>query len=468
MLLTVTTTHKPATDIGFLLHKNPENLHSVEMNFGTAHVFYPEATEERCTAALLLDVDPVKLVRKGGRPGKNFSLDQYVNDRPYVASSFMSVALNKVFGTMFSGKSKQRQELVEQDLPLEVTIRALPCRGGIGVLHRLFEPLGYEIEAEPIMLDSEFPEWGESSYYTVTLKKTCPLRDFFVHLYVLIPVLDNSKHYYTGQDELEKLLKFGETWLAQHPEKEFIARRYLKHSRPLVMQALDRLLEGEERDENVDPEDRPPQKEETLEEKISLNKQRMQWVASTLGEHNARRVIDLGCGEGKLIRELLKDQSIEYVMGCDVSYRSLEIAKRRLKLDRMSDRKRKRVDLLQTALTYRDKRLSGYDAATIIEVIEHLDLPRLDAFRRAVFGFARPATVIVTTPNVEYNALFEGMKPGELRHGDHRFEWTREEFQAWASETAEKYGYDVAFDGIGDVHETYGCPTQAGVFVRND
>lgn len=468
MLLTITTTHQPATDIGFLLHKNPENLHSVTMNFGMAHVFYPEAEAERCTAALLLDVDPVKLVRKGGRQGENFALEQYVNDRPYVASSFMSVAINKVFGTAFSGNSKKRPELVDTALPLSVTVHALPCRGGAELLRRLFGPLGYAIQAEQIPLDEQYPEWGESSYFTVTLTRECALREFLVHLYVLIPVLDNNKHYYVGQDELEKLLKFGADWLGQHPERELITRRYLKHSRPLVLQALDRLTEGQESEDIEEAGEAPKQLEDKLEEKISLNQQRMDWIIAQLKEQGAKRVLDLGCGEGKLLRSLLEDRSFETITGCDVSYRSLEIARRRLKLDRLSEMQLKRINLLQTALTYRDQRLAGYDAATIVEVIEHLDLPRLDAFKRSVFEFTRPGVVLMTTPNAEYNVLFENMKPGSLRHKDHRFEWNRAQFQEWATAAASQYGYQVTFTGIGDQHQEHGCPTQAGIFIRND
>lgn len=468
MLLTLTTTHQPATDIGFLLHKNPENLHSVTLNFGKAHVFYPEATNERCTAALLLEVDPVQLVRKGGKPGEGFALEQYVNDRPYVASSFMSVAINKVFGTAFSGNSKHRPELVEAALPLSVTLHALPCRGGEELLQRLFAPLGYAIAAERIPLDEQYPEWGESSYYTVTLTRTCPLREFLVHLYVLIPVLDNSKHYYVGQDELEKLLKFGADWLAQHPERELIARRYLKHSRSLVAQALHRLTEDAEDEDGEETGAAPKQLEDRLEEKISLNQRRMDWVVAQLKAQGAKRLLDLGCGEGKLLRALLEERSFETITGADVSYRALEIARRRLKLDRLSETQLKRINLLQTALTYRDQRLAGYDAATIVEVIEHLDLPRLDAFKRSVFAFTRPGIVLLTTPNVEYNGLFEGMQPGSLRHKDHRFEWTRQQFQDWADAAAAQYGYSVTFDGIGDLHPEHGCPTQAGIFVRQE
>jgi 3' terminal RNA ribose 2'-O-methyltransferase Hen1 len=465
MLLTITTTHDPATDIGYLLHKNPAKLHTVAMTFGQAHVFYPEATAERCTAALLIDVDPVALVRKNTRSGNHFSLEQYVNDRPYVASSFMSVAMNKVFGTMFSGKSKERQELVDQPIPLEVRITVLPCRGGEAVLRRLFQPLGYAVEAVRHALDETFPDWGESIYFTVTLTRNCPLREFLTHLYVLIPVLDDDKHYWVGDDEIEKLLKFGEGWLSAHPDKELIASRYLKHRAELVNEALARLSEDTPEDE--DDEESAPAQEEIIEKQINLNQQRIDWVAATLKAQNAKRVVDLGCGEGRLLGNLLKDNFFEQLTGCDVSSRALEIATKRLRIDHLPTFQQNRISLMQTALTYRDKRLAGYDAATLIEVIEHMDLPRLDAFRRVVFEFAKPRLVIITTPNVEYNVLFVNLTLGKLRHNDHRFEWTRAEFIDWASKAAAQFGYNVTFEGIGDRHETLGTPTQAGVFMRN-
>ncbi len=468
MLLTITTTHQPATDIGYLLHKNPDNLHTVSLSFGDAHVFYPEATAERCTAALLLDVDPVALVRKNTPSGEGFALEQYVNDRPYVASSFMSVALSRSFGTTFSGKSKHRQELVDQSIPLEVKITVLPCRGGEKVLRRLFEPLGYEVQAERHILDDKFTEWGDSPYFTVTLKRTCPLREFLTHLYVLIPVLDNDKHYWIGDDEIEKLLKFGEGWLSAHPEKELITRRYLKNFKSLADEALERLSEGQPLVEVDESGEAAAPQEETLEKKINLNQERMEWVVAKLKAHNAKRVVDMGCGEGKLLSKLLQDNFFEQITGCDVSSRSLEIAKERLKIDRLPSFQQKRISLMQTALTYRDKRLAGYDAATLIEVIEHMDLPRLDAFKRVVFEFAKPALVIVTTPNAEYNALFENLPPGKFRHSDHRFEWTRKEFEDWANDVAARFGYAVTFEGIGNRHETLGAPTQAGIFTRND
>lgn len=178
MLLSITNTHEPATDLGYLLHKSPFRVHSFEQAFGKAHVFYPEATSERCTAALLLEIDPIGLVRnRRGPSGEAHVLEEYVNDRPYAASSFLSVAIARTFGTAMSGKSKERQELADTPLPFEARIAVLPCRGGEPLLRRLFEPLGYEVFATRYPLDPKFPDWGESSYFTVTFKSTIRLSD---------------------------------------------------------------------------------------------------------------------------------------------------------------------------------------------------------------------------------------------------------------------------------------------------
>ncbi|HEY8470775.1 MAG TPA: hypothetical protein VIL18_14080 [Longimicrobiales bacterium] len=181
---------------------------SIPLSFGQAHVFYPEATTARCTAALLLDVDPVGLVR--GRKGADAPLEPYVNDRPYVASSFLSVAIAQVLGTALAGRSRERPELVATPIPLVARIAALPCRRGEDLLRRLFEPLGYELEAAQHALDPRFAAWGESPYFTVTLRATTRLADMLRHLYVLVPVLDDAKHYFVGEDEVEKLLRRGE------------------------------------------------------------------------------------------------------------------------------------------------------------------------------------------------------------------------------------------------------------------
>ncbi|MEN8217801.1 MAG: 3' terminal RNA ribose 2'-O-methyltransferase Hen1 [Pseudomonadota bacterium] len=438
MLLTITSTHSPATDLGYLLHKHPDHVQSFDLSFGRAHVFYPEADAHRCTAALLLDIDPIGLVR--GRQGGGL-LAEYVNDRPYVASSFLSVAISNVYGSALSGRSKEMPGLVETKIPLEAKISVLPCKGGESLLRRLFEPLGYQVSAQ-----------RHSQYFSVTLQATCRLQDLLAHIYVLVPVLDNDKHYWIGEAEVEKLLHHGSSWLAHHPDNELIIKRYLKYQRSLARQALARLSDDDERhDDEV----------AAIEEKISLNEQRLGTVMAVLKNSQAKRVLDLGCGEGKLLRALLRDNFFEEIVGVDISSRALEIAHERLPAQQEN-----RIKLIHGSLIYRDKRLYGYDAAAVVEVIEHFDLARLSAFERILFAFTRPKTVIITTPNIEYNVKFENLPAGasKLRHSDHRFEWTRCEFQAWANGIAEKFRYSVRFLAIGEEDAVVGAPTQMGIF----
>ncbi|MGI4737801.1 MAG: 3' terminal RNA ribose 2'-O-methyltransferase Hen1 [Janthinobacterium lividum] len=474
MLLTITTTYQPATDLGYLLHKNPARLQSLEITGGQAHVFYPEATAERCTAALLLDLDPVGLVRGRGN-GDGFALEQYVNDRPYVASSFLSVALSKAFGTAMNGTCKDRPALPAEALPLAITV-AVVSAPSPDWPRRLFEPLGYAVETDAYPLDPTQPEWGDSPYYTLRLRHDgLRLQDVLTHLYVLLPVLDNDKHYYVDQTEAEKLLHRGGDWLPRHPERGFITRRYLRYLAGIVNPTLARLLEGTE--EELPAPEAPETDElsalppipaavaaEAPEPKLSLHDQRLQQVAYEIYQLAPKRVLDLGCGEGKLLRLLLRQPKIEFIRGMDVSHQALSRAAQRLHLDELSPRQRARIELIQGSLLYRDERLVGFDAAALVEVIEHLDENRLAALEAVVFGQARPAHVFVTTPNADYNQLFEKLNAGEFRHDDHRFEWTRAEFAAWATGVAERHGYQVRLVPMGEEAEGVGAPSQMAVF----
>lgn len=465
MLLTISTTATPATDLGFLLHKNPARVHRFEQSFGRATVFYPEATAERCTVCLLVDVDPVGLVRKRSGPaGDSGQLGQYVNDRPYVASSFLSVALSDVFGTAMTGRSKDRPELAARPIPLEVKIPVLPSRGGASLICELFEPLGYMVTAARLPLDEKFPNWGESRYFSVTLRGTLRLQELLNHLYVLIPVLDDEKHYWVGDDEVEKLLRRGDDWLANHPAKEQIARRYLKHRKSLARAAMERLTPAEADADDVPVVGKPAGREDALEAPLSLNEQRIAKVVEAVLEAGAKSIVDLGCGEGKLLRELLRQRQLDRIVGVDVSLRVLEFAEERLELERLAPAIRDKVKLLHGSLMYRDRRLQGFDVATIIEVVEHLDAPRLLVFERVVFENTRPATVILTTPNAEYNAKFTNLPAGQFRHPDHRFEWARAEFEKWADDVASRFGYEVRFAPVGPVDPALGPPTQMAVF----
>lgn len=466
MLLSISTTHQPATDLGYLLHKNPARLQTEELSFGKAHVFYPDASVDLCTAALLVEIDPVALVRGRGPAGEGGQLEQYVNDRPYAANSFLSVALGRIFSTAMSGRSKDRPELAETAIPLTAHLPVIAARGGEDLGRRLFEPLGYSVQMQGSQLDDKFSDWGASPYVSLTIAGTVRLQDLLTHLYVLIPVLDNEKHYWVAKDEIEKLLKRGEGWLGNHPEKDLIVSRYLKRQRSLTREALSRLLAD---DAPGDVAEEVPAEEATATERTpSLHQQRLQTVLSVIRDTGAKRVVDLGCGEGKLLKLLLSDKQFEAILGMDVSWRSLEIAKERLRLDELPERQRSRIDLIQGSLTYRDQRLNGFDAAAIVEVIEHLDAPRLATFERIVFEFARPTHVVLTTPNAEYNTVFETLPAGEFRHGDHRFEWKRPEFEGWASGIAERFGYGVRFEPVGPVDAERGAPTQMAVFTQKE
>ncbi|KUN69152.1 3' terminal RNA ribose 2'-O-methyltransferase Hen1 [Streptomyces canus] len=476
MFLTISTTgtpERPATDLGYLLHKHPEKAQAFSTSYGRAHVLYPEADDQRCTAALLLEVDAVALVRRGkgkGRGGApDATLAQYVNDRPYAASSLLAVALSAVFSSAMRGVCSAKPELPSRTRPLRIEVPAVAARGGPELVRRLFEPLGWTVTAEPVALDTEFPEWGDSRYVRLELESTqLTVAEALRHLYVLLPVLDDAKHYWVAPDEVDKLLRAGEGWLPAHPEQKLITSRYLSRRWSLTREAMERLelvRLAEADDSEVEDIDNAVEAETETEQKPTpLAVQRREAILEALRAAGAARVLDLGCGQGQLVQALLKDPKFTEIVGVDVSVRALTIASRRLKLDRMGERMASRVQLVQGSLAYTDKRLKGYDAAVLSEVIEHLDLPRLPALEYAVFGAARPRTVLVTTPNVEYNVRWESLPAGHVRHGDHRFEWTRQEFRAWASSVAERHGYDVEFRPVGPDDPEVGPPTQMAIF----
>ncbi|MCL2336951.1 MAG: 3' terminal RNA ribose 2'-O-methyltransferase Hen1 [Firmicutes bacterium] len=463
MLLTITYTGQNTTDLGYLLYKNPYRPQVFELNHGKAYVFYPEVSDERTTAALLLDIDPLDLARgKVGTSGGG--LFDYVNDRPYVSSSFMSTAIAKVFGTAMTGRADSRQALSDSALDLQATVTMLPCRGEQERLNSVFEPLGYQVAYETFISDEKFPAWGESRYVRLTISGKVRLRDLLKHLYVLIPVFDRQKHYWVGADEVEKLLRHGEDWLPGHPEKAYITGRYLSRRRSLINMAFERLAAANAADGEILVVESEVG-EDKGDQKPNLNTQRLGSVVAALKNCGAKRVIDIGCGEGHLLNLLVKERQFTHIAGVDVSHLALARAGTKLKLERAADSVRERVQLFQGSLTYKDARFAGYDAGFVIEVVEHLDISRLAAFERVLFECAKPAVVVLTTPNKEYNVNYGLSSADDLRHGDHCFEWTRAEFRDWAEKTAAKFGYQIQFSAIGDRDEVHGSPTQMGVFT---
>lgn len=457
MLLTINYKGSHTQDLGYLLHKNPSRPQVFTLNCGKAYVFYTEVSDASTTAALVLDIDPIDLAR--GKVGStDGGLFDYVNDRPYVCSSFMSTAISKVFGTAMSGRSKEKQELADTPLNLTAKIHMLSANNQ-NMISEIFEPLGYTIEVETFQNDDKFAQWGQSKYVNLTLSGTVLLRDLLNHLYTLIPVFDTQKHYYISDEEIEKLLSHGEGWLKGHPKCEYIISRYLNRRKSLINKALNRLIGEPETDETELTE------RHEKEKKPNLNQMRLKTVVNEVLASGAKSVIDMGCGEGNLTRLLIMEKQLTKIAACDVSFTALERAKDKLKLDRLHETLQDKLNLFQSSLTYRDKRFEGFDCACVVEVIEHLDISRLAAFTRILFEFSRPKTVILTTPNIEYNVNYEHMKENVLRHTDHRFEWTRDQFTEWANDVCEKYDYKFEIKEIGDNDSEYGVPTQMGVFT---
>lgn len=466
MLFTITTTGEGASDLGYLLHKHPDKTQRFTLSHGVATVFYPEVTDARCTVALVVELDPIGLVRGKSRSEGDAAgpLEAYVNDRTYTASSFLSVAIGEVFGSALAGRCAPRPELVDRVWKLSATVSAMPLRGGLSAAHALFTPLGYEVAGKTALLDERFPEWGESPYATLHLRGAVRIADLLSHLSVLVPVLDGEKHYWVGDDEVDKLLRRGEGWLPTHPERERIASRYLKNQRKLARAAIARLT-PDSADVDADQE-KNDAAEHVVERPLRLAERRIEAVLEVVRAAGVRSLVDLGCGDGPFVRAALLERSIERVIGVEVSARTLELAEARLDALNLGEDARARVSLLLGSMLYRDARLDGIDAAICIEVIEHLDPDRLPFFEANVFGSLRPRVIAVTTPNVEANAKMPGLAPGARRHRDHRFEWTRAELAAWAERVSHEHGYDVRFVPIGDDDPEVGAPTQMAIFER--
>jgi len=460
--LTITTTHSPATDLGYLLHKHPDKVQSFNIPGGKAVVFYLEATEQRCTATLLMDINNIDLVKVMRIPVDYSLMKHYVNDRPYVASSFMSSAISKVYGTAMNGNCKAKPELTAIEMPLQCKLSPINVKGGEEFIRRMFEPLGYDLNIHRLPIDSLDPEWGNSDYYSIALKNNILLKHLLSQLYILIPVFDKQRHYWISKQNVDVLLEKGSDWLPTHPEVEVITKYYLKHLRTLTQMALDRLLADKNQDSNDEQTPNPIISNITG----SLNRQRYKTVMETLKELGGRRVLDLGCGDGRLIKLLLKDSQFFKIIGMDVSYRSLQRAKASLYMDEMSPKMKARIDFIHGSLLYRDERLKGFDIAVILEVVEHIDPDRLIDFEKVIFKFARPANVILTTPNSEYNRIYSINNPSEYRHPDHRFEWSRDQFSSWVERIGSEYDYSATLQSIGDVNSEYGSPTQMAVFKR--
>ncbi len=470
MQLSITTTHKPATDLSYLLHKNPDKVQTFDITGGKAYVFYPETTDEKCTATMILNIDTLEMIKNQKKSMSDFALKGYVNDRPFVASSFLSSAISSIYSSALNGNSKEKSEVVNKKIPLEVFISVINVSGGENLIKRFFEPLGYEIKIEKYELNENFKSWGESNYFSLTLKNIITLKELLTHLYILIPVFDNEKHYWVSTKDVDILLKKGEGWLENHPEKEFITKRYFKNIKSLSNLYNKKSIDDiEESQKNVDSEENNENEFEEInqiikETKIKLDKQRLNYVYEKLIESGMKSIIDMGCGEGKLLKLLITNKQFEKIAGTDVSFNNLLKAKERLNFEEMSQKFKERIELFQSSLTYKDKRFSNYESCAIVEVIEHIDVERLESFEKSIFECSKFKYIILTTPNADYNINYKSLNKQNLRHSDHRFEWTKDEFKSWIDKICEKYKYNAKISGVGEFDEQSGHPTQVVEF----
>ncbi|PZE87272.1 3' terminal RNA ribose 2'-O-methyltransferase Hen1 [Curtobacterium sp. MCBD17_032] len=482
MLVTITTRGEAAPDLSHLLHKHPGRAQAFDLSVGTAHVFYPADTPDECTAALLVEVDAIALAKSKRYGADAQALSRYVNDRPYASTSMLATAIGQVFRSAMGARSASRPERAAAPMDLELALTSVPSERdehGVGLATRLFAPLGWTVEETRRQLDDTRPEWGDAATVGLRLRGHVRLADALRQLTVLLPVLDDAKHYWVGDDEVGMLLRRGEGWLAAHPLCELITTRSLAHQRGLVDDATTRLLgvdagldagvpdggHADDRSGGTAPVRTAPPADDAVGE-TPLYRRRAQAVLTALADVRAHTVADVGCGEGALLRHLFADRSFTTVIGTDVSPRELARAERRLRLDDVSDEQRARVRLLQSSVTYSDDRIAGLDAVVLMEVVEHVDPERLPALEASVFQAARPGAVVVTTPNAEHNVRYEHLAAGRFRHPDHRFEWTRDEFRAWAQAVGDRHGYTVEFRPVGDDDPEVGPPTQLALFRR--
>lgn len=464
--------NSPATDLGYLLHKHPDRVQSFATTQGEATVFYPVADADKCRAVLRVD-------GTDARVDSHTDIDRHVNTIPYAASTRLVVALGKVFGDALAGRCTARPELVDHVWDVSVLIPSVPVRGTLTPAD-VFEPLGWSVTARAEPLTPT--EWGDSDFVTLTLSGRFTVRDSLRHIAIALPALAGDKHYFVDDDDIDKLLRHGEGWLETHPRRDSIVRGYLKNLGALARDALTRLDPASTCDEESADQDLHDQDLHDREFRVGdlqgedfgddmaadrrmavgrrpLAAERIEAVAGMVRALGARSVLDVGCGEGRLLGTLSADGVFARLAGVDVSTDELGSATKRLE-------RRRGIELWQSSLLYTDARCRGFDVVVLMEVIEHIDRGRLPVAVDSVFETMQPGAVIVTTPNSEYNPVY-GITDG-FRHPDHRFEFTRDEFESWCRGVAADHSYTVTTSGIGQVSDDVGTPTQCAVFRRID
>ncbi|MGE6488602.1 3' terminal RNA ribose 2'-O-methyltransferase Hen1 [Paenisporosarcina sp. NPDC076898] len=433
--------------ISYLLSKNPNNLYERNHKGHLVRLFYSKFTETELEVTIFVTPDPIELVKNNSN---SYDITHYINDREFAVSSIFCSFIRSALGTALNGQPKE-EHLMWVNHPFSFNFEFGPVVSSLSdeKLMNLFEPIGYEVTINRPEIEYSFPIKTKSSARYLSIKGMKTLQEGLRHLFVLIPVIDNYKHYFIDEKEIEKLERYGEGWLDQHPLRDLIYRQALR------FKEIYSLVENSSKDEKkVEPV-----------KKVRLNELRYEKIVNTVSQMKPRSVIDFGSGEGKLSVQLGFVEGITEILAVEPS----EAASLKA-LERFNKVKNKEKfvipELLWGSLFYYDERLKDKDVIILCEVIEHIDETRLPKAMDTLLDDYQPPALIITTPNREYNELYDMEE--HLRHNDHRFEWTRAEFRQWCTERNHSNDYELQFDGIGEEHASHGFPTQMCIFKRKE
>ena len=447
MQLTIRATGENVKVISYLLAKNPNNVYERNHKGHLVRLFYSECSETELDVTIFVTPDSLELKQNGSY---TYDITHYINDREFAVSSIFCSFIRPALGTALNGQPKEEyKEWVNHCFPFEFQFGPVSSTLSNEEIRALFEPLGYETTISRAETNYSFHLKQKSTARFISLKGSTTLQHGLRQLFVLIPVLDNYKHYYIDEKEIEKIERYGEGWLENHPLKSFILRQALRFKE--VYSIVQKTEESEE------------SKEKTV--KIRLNDLRYEKIIEMVkGIEPRRRIVDFGSGEGKLSLRLGFVDGVQEVLAVEPSETAALQA-----IERFEKVRHQEGFVMPTplwgSLFYYDERLKNKDIMILCEVIEHIDAYRLPKMMDTILNEYQPKVLIITTPNQEYNAVYNLGE--QIRHHDHRFEWTREEFQTWCVDR-NNGNYELAFIGIGEMHEQYGCPTQMCVFSRKE
>ncbi|WIM41190.1 3' terminal RNA ribose 2'-O-methyltransferase Hen1 [Paenibacillus sp. PK4536] len=480
MYLTIKATGTHASMISHLLAKNPNNLYDRTEKGARIRLVYTSFQPEETEVLLFVTPDPIDLVK--GSPD-HYDITQYINDRELVVSSLFCSYIRPALGTALNGKPKADYiDWVEHPFTLHMSMGPVASDLPDSMIESLFQPLGYEVQMERGEIDYSFDLKNRSTVRHIQISGQQTLQHMLRQLYILIPVLDNYKHYYISDDEIERLQRYGEGWLSTHPQHDLIIKRSLRFA-PLIKEYEQKVAKNEDitnvstelsthqaeasemKSELSEDQDKQYDSNQTEPPVIRLNELRYRAIVeqvSQLPQH--KQIVDFGAGEGKLSVRLGEIEGVEQIWAVEPSMQSqLRAIDRFAKLEGRTDYV---IPVVTTgSLFYRDERWVDQDVIILCEVIEHINEVRLPQVIHTLFTDYRPQTLIMTTPNREYNEVYQ-MGKDEIRHTDHRFEWTRAELEQYCTQWIQDRPYTFTLSGIGEKHEQYGQPTQMVVFHR--